>query len=100
MVPVSISRAALSEIKDIMARKDIPPQYGLRMGISGAGCVGVSYVLGFDQPGASDEIYEIDGVQVLIEKKHLMYLLGLEVDFYTGADAHGFLFKKPSEKEA
>ena len=96
MVPVSISKLAVSEIKEIMAKKNIPPGYGLKMGIRGAGCVGVSYILGFDQAGSADEIYQIDGIQVLIEKKHMMYLMGMEVDFYSGADAQGFTFKNPA----
>jgi len=69
MVPVSISKAAIHEIKEIMAKKNIPAAYALRVGVRGAGCVGISYILGFDQAGASDETYQIEGIQVLIEKK-------------------------------
>ncbi len=93
--PVSISEKALSEIKEIIARKNVPEGYGLRIGIRGAGCAGVSYMLGFDKKKHDDVEYNIEGIDIYIEKKHTMYLIGLEVDFYDGADARGFSFVNP-----
>ncbi len=93
--PVSISEAAVKEIREIMARKMVPAHYNLRIGIKGAGCAGVSYLLGFDQKKEDDMEYLADGIPVVIQKKHTMYLIGLEVDFYDGADARGFTFVNP-----
>ncbi|MEQ9375685.1 MAG: iron-sulfur cluster assembly accessory protein [Imperialibacter sp.] len=93
--PVSISEKALGEIKEIIAKKKIPEGYGLRIGIRGAGCAGVSYMLGFDKKKEGDIEYSIAGISVFIEKRHTMYLIGLEVDFYDGADARGFSFVNP-----
>lgn len=93
--PVSISNKAAKEIREIITRKNIPEGYGLRIGIKGAGCAGVSYMLGFDKKKEGDMEYSIDDITVYIEKRHTMYLIGLEVDFYEGADARGFSFVNP-----
>lgn len=100
--PVALTPKAVIEVKHIMEHKNIPEGYGLRIGVKGGGCGGVSYVLGFDKPKENDLQYELEGIPVFIEKKHTMYLLGLQVDFYEGADARGFLFTTPAaaEKEA
>ncbi|MEM8966060.1 MAG: iron-sulfur cluster assembly accessory protein [Bacteroidota bacterium] len=95
MMPVSLSKRALEEVKDTLTHKNIPPGYGLRVGIKGAGCAGVSYVLGFDLKSEKDVEYDLDGVPVYVAKKDVMYLLGVQVDFYEGNDARGFTFVKP-----
>jgi iron-sulfur cluster assembly protein len=100
--PVSLSPKAVTEVKNIMDRKQIPENYALRIGVKGGGgCGGMQYVLGFDQPREGDLSYQIQEIPVIVEKKHAMYLLGLLVDFYEGSDARGFMFVKPeAEKEA
>ena len=82
-----------------MENKGIPGDYGLRIGINGAGCAGLSYIVGFDKIGESDISYDIKGVTVIVSKKHVMYLVGVELDFYEGDDARGFTFNSPTEKE-
>lgn len=96
--PVSITPKAVSEIQEILNNKNIPSDYGLRIGISGGGgCGGMSFILGFDQKKEGDLEYMVEDITVYIEKKHTMYLLGMKVDFYEGADARGFTFIKPEQ---
>jgi len=90
--PIGISARAAAEVKKIMQTKNIPANYGLRLGIKGGGCGGVALMIGFDKQKPTDLAYEVDGIPVYVEKKHTMYLIGKEVDFYEGADAKGFLF--------
>ncbi|CAN5448635.1 hypothetical protein BH23BAC1_BH23BAC1_06760 [soil metagenome] len=98
--PVSITEKAVNEIKKIMQNKSIPEEYGLRVGIKGGGgCSGVSYVLGFDKLKESDVAYEISKIPVFIEKKHTMYVIGMEIDFYEGADARGFTFVNSKQSD-
>jgi iron-sulfur cluster assembly protein len=89
--PIGISARAAEEVKKIMQSKNIPAGYGLRLGIKGGGCGGVSLIIGFDKQKPTDLAYELEGIQVYVEKKHTMYLIGKEVDFYEGADARGFM---------
>lgn len=96
--PVTISLRAAEEIKKIMQTKNIPANYGLRVGVKGGGC-GVSLVIGFDKQRDADMAYTIDDIPVFIDKKHTMFLIGKEVDFYEGEDARGFVFIDPNKKE-
>lgn len=89
--PVSLSPDALTEVKHILAKKGIPEGYGLRVGVKGGGC-GVAFNLGFDQKKEGDIEYQIDGVQVLIQKKETMFLVGKKIVFYDEADGRGFAF--------
>jgi iron-sulfur cluster assembly protein len=96
--PVTISNRAASEIRKIMQTKNIPADYGLRIGIKGGGCGGVSLLIGFDKQKETDLAYTIGDIQVYVDKKHTMYIIGKEVDFYDEADARGFMFVDPAEK--
>ncbi|WP_209330965.1 HesB/IscA family protein [Lunatimonas salinarum] len=90
--PISISDKALDEIKNIMAHKNIPSEYTLRVGVKGGGCGGVSYMLGFDKPKSDDQVFEWEGLKILIEKKHVMFLMGMHIDFFESSEARGFTF--------
>lgn len=93
--PIQLTEAARRQVESLIQEKGIPAFYGLRVGLRGAGC-GAEYLLGFDTATESDETYHLDGVQVFIERRHLMYVLGLEIDFEAGKDGAGFSFSKPS----
>ncbi|MFZ2907371.1 MAG: iron-sulfur cluster assembly accessory protein [Cyclobacteriaceae bacterium] len=90
--PVTISAKAAAEIRKIMQTKNIPEGYSLRVGVRGGGCGGVALIIGFDKQKPSDLAYTIDGIPVVVDKKHTMYLIGKEVDFHEDADARGFMF--------
>jgi iron-sulfur cluster assembly protein len=96
--PVTISSRAATEIRKIMDTKNIPKDYGLRVGVKGGGCGGVSLMIGFDKKKESDLAYIISDIQVYVDKKHTMYLIGKEVDFVDGEDARGFMFVTPADK--
>ena len=97
--PVTISFRAADEIRKIMETKNIPSDYGLRLGVKGGGC-GVSLLIGFDKKKESDLTYEINGIPVYVDKKHTMYIIGKEVDFYDGEAGRGFMFVEPRQKHS
>jgi len=90
--PIGLTPRAAEEVRKIMETKNIPAEYGLRIGIRGGGCGGVALIIGFDKQKPSDLVYQDEGIDVLIDKKHTMYVIGKQVDFYEGADARGFMF--------
>ncbi len=97
MQPVNITEEAQNEILNIINNKNIPKEYGLRIGVKGGrGCAGVNYMLGFDKKKPDDISYQVNGIDVYVSKKEVMFLMGLEVDFYEGSDARGFVFTNPS----
>ena len=91
--PVTISDKAAVEIRKIMNTKGIPSDYGLRVGVKGGGC-GVSLIIGFDKKKDSDMAYTISDIPVFVDKKHTMYIIGKQVDFYDGEEGRGFLFRE------
>ena len=95
--PVTISTKAAEEIRKIMSTKNIPSGYGLRVGVKGGGC-GVSLLIGFDKRKENDLEYIINDIPVYIDKKHTMYIIGKEVDFFEGEESRGFLFTEPNRK--
>ncbi|MBN8669602.1 MAG: iron-sulfur cluster assembly accessory protein [Chitinophagales bacterium] len=94
--PVSLTEGAIAEIKRLMDEPGFDASQSLRIGVKGGGCSGMSYVLGFDAKEADDEIYEIEGIPVLMKKAHGIYLFGMTVDFEDGLNARGFVFKNPN----
>ena len=97
LTPISITEKAFKEINIILDDKEIPGDYGLRVGIKGAGCSGVGFLLGFDKKKDSDKEYDIEGLKVYIDKKHMLYVVGLQIDYYEGEDAAGFSFIMPDQ---
>lgn len=98
--PVELTEKAVVEVKNIMEHKGIPEGYGLRIGIKGGGCGALGYMLGFDKKKEGDIEYEREGIPIYSEKKQVMYLMGLKLDFYEGADERGFTFSKASLEDS
>ena len=96
MTPIKISARAAEEIKKLIAVKDIPEGYALRIGVKGGGCSGMSYILGFDQKKEHDKVFEIEGIQVYMDKRHGLYLMDTMVDYHDGLNARGFVFDNPN----
>ncbi|GAB3889141.1 iron-sulfur cluster assembly accessory protein [Spirosoma agri] len=81
--PVRVRPEARQQLLDTLQSNKIPDEYGLRIGIRGGGC-GASWLLGFDIPGTSDEVYNVEGVRIIIDRKHLLYVLGAEIGYEPG----------------
>lgn len=95
--PVKLTPRAIEEVRKIMQTKNIPADYGLRVGVrGGGGCGGAQLIIGFDKKKDADIAYQVEDVPVYIDKKHTMYVIGKQVDFYEGADAKGFMFADQS----
>lgn len=87
--PVHVRPEARQQILSTLAANKIPGEYGLRVGVRGGGC-GASWLLGFDLPSSADEVYNVEGVRVIIDRKHLLYVLGAEIGYEPG----GFTVEK------
>jgi iron-sulfur cluster assembly protein len=96
MAPVSFTEGALKEIKKLQEQPGIEEGMALRVGVKGGGCSGLSYVLGFDHKQEDDLEYEIQGIKVLMNKAHGLYLMGMQIDFPQGLNARGFVFENPN----
>ncbi|WP_263809225.1 HesB/IscA family protein [Salinibacter sp.] len=97
--PIRISPNAAREIRKIINKKNIPDGYGLRVGVKGGGCSGMSYVLGFDKEREKDKVFNLDGITVYMDKRHGLYLMGTTINYHDGLDARGFTFENPNATE-
>jgi len=94
--PITLTQGAVSHIARIMKEQNVPEDHGLRVGVKGGGCSGFSYLLGFDVQKEKDDVFDINGVKVLMEKSHAIYLLGMEIDWVEGLNNRGFSFNNPN----
>lgn len=94
--PVILTEGAKKEIRKILEQPDVTAEQGLRVGVKGGGCSGMSYVLGIDNKMEGDLEYDIDGIRVFMQKAHGMYLTGIQIDFSHGLDSRGFIFENPN----
>ena len=73
---------------------------GLRLGVRTTGCSGLAYKLEFaDDVKPEDQVFEANGVRVLIDPKSLAYLDGTELDYVREGLNEGFKFNNPNEKD-
>ncbi|PIP77602.1 MAG: iron-sulfur cluster insertion protein ErpA [Ignavibacteria bacterium CG22_combo_CG10-13_8_21_14_all_37_15] len=94
---ITITEKACGEVKRIMSENKIAESFGLRVGVKGGGCSGMSYSLGFDsEPRDGDSVIEIKGVKLFVDGKSLFYLSGTELDFSDGLNGKGFVFNNPN----
>jgi iron-sulfur cluster assembly protein len=87
-----------------MAKKAIEkrnqPTEGLRLGVKGSGCSGVSYVIEFaDKIRNRDHVFDFDGLKVVVDPKSLIYLKGSTLDYEIKLMQHGFKFVNPNAKK-
>jgi iron-sulfur cluster assembly protein len=94
---ISVTEKAALQIKKVMEENKIPDNNGLRIGVKGGGCSGLSYSLGFDSEAREgDSIIETNGVKIFVDGKSLFYLSGTQLDFTDGLNGRGFVFNNPN----
>ena len=91
---VLVTEKALSRIRSAMAKEGISPeQGGLRLGVQGGGCSGLSYNIRFDtQPRERDRIFQFSDVRVFVDPKSFIYLHGMTLDYQETLMQQGFVF--------
>ncbi len=98
--PLTLTDGAVEQLRRLMEEKGVPEGHSLRVGVKGGGCAGFSYILGFDLPKENDGHFEINGIPVIMDKAHAIYLVGIEIDFVQGLNNRGFTFNNPNAKES
>ena len=95
---ITVTTQASEKIKAIMAAQKAPEDTGLRVRVVGGGCSGFQYQLVFDEPKTGDQVFEADGVKVVVDPKSFLYLTGTEIDYVDGLTGAGFTLKNPNAK--
>lgn len=69
----------------------------IRVGVKSGGCSGLEYVLKFDNERSdSDQVFEDNGIKIIIEKKSILYLAGTTLEYSGGLNGKGFVFNNPN----
>jgi iron-sulfur cluster assembly protein len=95
---LQVTEKAVQRIRAAMAKEGISPtEGGLRLGVMGGGCSGLSYSITFDaHPRERDRIYVFDGVRVFVDPKSFLYLHGMTLDYEETLMRQGFNFINPN----
>lgn len=94
---IKITEKAAKQIKRIKEENEIAPEFGLRVGVKGGGCSGLTYQLGFDgEQKEGDTVIEEYGLKLFVDGKSLFYLMGTTLDFSDGLNGKGFVFNNPN----
>src|SRR5438552_781898 len=100
---IEISEGAARKIRTLMAKQGIH-EGGLRVGVKGGGCSGLSYTFSWEkQPRTGDEVIEgPEGAKIYVDRKSLLYLNGTALDYDTSLMSKGFVFNNatPAERRA
>jgi len=93
IIPINISENAKIQVNKALKIKGIPENYYLRIGLRGGAC-SATYFIGFDKMEDLDDLYDIENldIKLLIKRPHLMYLMGVFLDFEE--DGNGYTFNR------
>jgi len=97
--PVQLTERAAKQVRKIRSDESLEDELCLRIAVEGGGCSGLSYKLGFDYKSDDDEVLVSQGVEIIVDPKHMMYLKGISIDYPDGLDARGFTFDNPNATE-
>ena len=96
---IEISEPAAHKIKSLMAKQGITDG-GLRVGVKGGGCSGLSYTFAWEKEARfGDQVFEgPEGAKLFVDKKSLLFLNGTVLDYDTALLSKGFIFNNPNAK--
>lgn len=89
---VELTEAAQEEVRRLLVTEGKP---GLRLGIKGGGCSGLSYLLEFTDVQEGDTVLDFGDFKVFLDRKSTIYLRGITLDHQSGLDGRGFVFQNP-----
>jgi iron-sulfur cluster assembly protein len=96
---IQVTPKAVDRIKRTFAREGVTG--GLRLGVLGGGCSGLSYQFKFDaRERPSDKVFECDGVKIFVDPKSYIYLDGMTLDYKESLIQSGFVFDNPNAQKS
>ena len=92
---IQLTPSACTEVKRLLS-KQTNSGMGLRVGVRGGGCSGLSYELAFGEKKEGDNQFDFGEVKVFVDPKSYLYLKGITLDFEDGLENRGFKFVNPN----
>ena len=98
---IEVTPKALGKIRAAFASQGVKGEGGLRLGVLGGGCSGLSYQFKFDnKPRATDHVFEFDDVKIFVDPKSMLFLNGMTLDYKESLMQSGFAFDNPHAKKS
>ena len=93
---ITLTESAVKKVKELLEDSEY---VALRPGVKGGGCSGFSYTLNLSSGAEeNDKVLESNGVEIHIDKKSYLYLMGTEIDYVNDIQQSGFKFGNPNAK--
>ena len=97
---IQVTEKALGRIRQVFVKQGVEGG-GLRLGVQGGGCSGMSYLIRFEpKERPSDRVFDFEGVKVFVDPKSLIYLEGMTLDYKESLMQSGFVFENPNAKKS
>jgi iron-sulfur cluster assembly protein len=95
---INVSERAARKILALLAKDGVSSeQGGLRVGVQGGGCSGLSYAMRLDTRARDrDKIFEAFGARIFVDPKSLLYLNGTTLEYEETLMRQGFVFVNPN----
>jgi iron-sulfur cluster assembly protein len=99
---LEVTDQAVAKIRQTLEKEGISPtEGGLRLGVQGGGCSGLSYKIQFDtQPRERDRVFQFGDVRIFVDPKSFIYLAGLTLDYQETLMQQGFVFLNPNAQKS
>jgi len=92
---VMLSPTAAVKLREILVAEGTQEK-GLRIRVVSGGCSGYSYDMVFDDAAEGDNVFEQEGLKLLVDGDSLPLLNGAEIDFKEELGHEGFTIKNPN----
>jgi iron-sulfur cluster assembly protein len=93
---IALTEKAASKIAELLGGQEDAEGQALRVAVRGGGCSGFQYALAFDRAKEDDNVFEVDGVAVIVDKVSMQFVFGSEVDYVEGLQGAGFQVNNPN----
>lgn len=99
---VHITERAAKKIIALLAKDGVSPEVGgLRVGVQGGGCSGLSYAMRLDKQARDrDKVFEEFGARIFVDPKSLLYLNGTTLEYEETLMRQGFVFQNPNAERS
>jgi iron-sulfur cluster assembly protein len=95
---IHLSERAAQKIRQLLEKEGVSPEVGgLRVGVQGGGCSGLSYAMRLDtQARDRDKVFEEFGARLFVDPKSFLYLNGTTLEYEETLMRQGFVFQNPN----
>jgi|SRR5690348_7412029 iron-sulfur cluster assembly protein len=99
---VHLTEAAAKKIRQLLEKEGVSlEQGGLRVGVQGGGCSGLSYAMRLDtQARDRDKVFEEFGARIFVDPKSFLYLNGTTLEYENTLMRQGFVFQNPNAERS